>query len=131
MKSLEGPGGGGGAGEPEPGRLKARREDYAFVHTDSHEDFMDLLLAKRRRLELRVTAQQEGRRARSHATRGGVADEGKVRSAQPFLPLCNSVVLYMCVHLYVHVQCTCTCICTMYVNTGEHEHMYMYTCMPV
>ena len=31
-------------------------EDYLFVHTDSHKQFMELLLEKRKRLESETTA---------------------------------------------------------------------------
>ena len=32
-------------------------EDYVFVHTDSHREFMDLLLEKRKQLENCITSQ--------------------------------------------------------------------------
>ena len=39
-------------------------EDYAFVHTDSHKEFMDLLLEKRKHLETLVSNKQREKRAK-------------------------------------------------------------------
>ena len=36
-------------------------EDYLFVHTDSHKEFMELLLEKRKKLESDVTAKLKRR----------------------------------------------------------------------
>ena len=36
-------------------------EDYLFVHTDSHKEFMELLLEKRKKLESDVTAKLKSR----------------------------------------------------------------------
>ncbi len=38
------------------------REDYGFIHTESHKQFMDLLLEKRRQLENSVSAKQREKR---------------------------------------------------------------------
>ena len=38
-------------------------EDYAFIHTESHMEFMDLLLAKRKQLESSISAKQKEKRA--------------------------------------------------------------------
>ena len=37
-------------------------EDYTFVHTDSHKEFMDLLLEKRKQLETLVSNKQREKR---------------------------------------------------------------------
>ncbi len=39
-------------------------EDYMFVHTDSHKEFMDLLLEKRKQLESLVSSKQRDRKAK-------------------------------------------------------------------
>ena len=39
------------------------RDDYAFVHTDSHKEFMDLLLEKRKQLESNVSRKQREKRS--------------------------------------------------------------------
>lgn len=36
--------------------------DYVFVHTDSHREFMDLLLEKRKELEEAITSKEKARR---------------------------------------------------------------------
>ena len=36
-------------------------EDYLFVHTDSHKEFMEILLEKRKRLESEITAKLKER----------------------------------------------------------------------
>lgn len=38
------------------------REDYGFIHTESHKQFMDLLLEKRKQLENSVSAKQREKR---------------------------------------------------------------------
>jgi hypothetical protein len=53
------------------------QEDYAFVHTDSHREFMDLLLERRYNLDAMVTKKEQERRAndeteeRRQSKRGG------------------------------------------------------------
>lgn len=37
-------------------------EDYIFVHTNSHHEFMDLLLEKRKRLENAIISDEQERR---------------------------------------------------------------------
>ena len=37
-------------------------EDYVFVHTDSHREFMDLLLEKRKQLESTISQKEKERR---------------------------------------------------------------------
>ena len=37
------------------------RDDYLFVHTDSHKEFMELLLEKRKKLESDVTKKLKDR----------------------------------------------------------------------
>ncbi len=37
-------------------------EDYVFVHTDSHREFMDLLLEKRKKLENSISSKEIERR---------------------------------------------------------------------
>jgi len=39
------------------------QEDYAFVHTESHKEFMDLLLEKRKQLESNVSRKQREKRS--------------------------------------------------------------------
>ena len=39
-----------------------RQSDYMFVHTDEHQEFMDLLLDKRRGLDDVITAKETARR---------------------------------------------------------------------
>lgn len=41
------------------------QEDYLFVHTDSHKEFMELLLEKRKRLETTISnkLREKGRQA--------------------------------------------------------------------
>lgn len=34
-------------------------EDYVFVHTDSHREFMDLLLEKRKQLENAISSREK------------------------------------------------------------------------
>lgn len=45
-------------------------EDYVFVHTDSHREFMDLLLEKRKQLESNISSRQRDLLA-------GKKDDGK------------------------------------------------------
>ena len=37
-------------------------DDYVFVHTDSHHEFMDLLLEKRKQLESTIISSEQDRR---------------------------------------------------------------------
>lgn len=42
--------------------LSKTPEDYVFVHTNSHHEFMDLLLEKRKQLENTIICNEEERR---------------------------------------------------------------------
>ena len=50
-------------------------EDYVFVHTDSHREFMDLLLEKRKQLENNISSRQRDLLA-------GKKDEGKGQKSE-------------------------------------------------
>ena len=39
-----------------------QKSDYMFVHTDVHQEFMDLLLEKRRDLDVIITNKEKARR---------------------------------------------------------------------
>lgn len=57
------------------------REDYAFIQTDSHKEFMDLLLEKRKALETAVSSKQREKRAAEEALRKeGAAKESAEKS---------------------------------------------------
>ena len=42
--------------------FRRTREDYIFVHTNSHREFMELLLEKRKQLENNIISGEEERR---------------------------------------------------------------------
>lgn len=44
--------------------FRRTREDYIFVHTNSHREFMELLLEKRKQLENNIISGEEERRKR-------------------------------------------------------------------
>ena len=46
-------------------------DDYLFVHTDSHKEFMELLLEKRKKLESDVTAKLKNRAKAASEGKGG------------------------------------------------------------
>ena len=53
-------------------------DDYVFVHTDSHREFMDLLLEKRKQLENTIISKEKERRnVENQAHKNGDADDAK------------------------------------------------------
>lgn len=54
-------------------------EDYVFVHTDSHREFMDLLLDKRKRLEDTISLKEKERRNIQTALEDNLKESAKAK----------------------------------------------------
>jgi hypothetical protein len=52
-------------------------EDYVFMHTNSHHEFMDLLLEKRKELENAITSKEQERRLLWTEMNGGSKNTGE------------------------------------------------------
>ena len=83
-------------------------EDYLFVHTDSHKEFMALLLEKRKKLESDVTAKLKSREKAASEGKGVWCCVAMVIGHVIVTCTINYCVFYLGAHvLYMQIQCIC------------------------
>jgi len=100
---------------PSVSKSHKTREDYIFVHTDSHREFMDLLLEKRKCLENSIITDEEERR-NMWARRKGQDDAHCVHNQNDG---CKTSVLYVFTVVYTYVRMYVWLTDYIYLNSSS------------
>lgn len=69
-------------------------EDYVFVHTNSHHEFMDLLLEKRKGLENTIISSEQERRSSMTQMKHAEKSDSKGKFSNKQFSCCENFMVY-------------------------------------